>query len=90
MSYVFVYRYVSYLSAYEFQLRSECAEIVRGIDGFAFPVGNCVGGATTINLGLYIEEMPSWIVEHLGEGFGTEDEVKEAYEWVSDNTTRVQ
>ena len=69
------------------QLRSECAELVRGADGFAYPVGNCVGGATTMNLGLYIEEMPSWIVEHMGEGFGTEDEVKEAFEWVSDSDT---
>jgi hypothetical protein len=65
------------------QLRSECAEIVKGVDGMALLVGNCLGGATTINLGLYSEETPKWIVEHMGEGFGTEAEVLEAYEWVS-------
>ena len=65
------------------KLRSECSETIRGADGIALPVGNCVGGATSFNLGMYIEEDPSWIVEHLGEGFGTEAEVADAFEWVS-------
>ena len=45
--------------------------------------GNCIGGATSFNLGMYIEEQPKWIVDNFGAGFGTEDEVAGAYEWVS-------
>jgi len=64
-------------------LRSECSQVVHANGGIALPVGNCLGGATSFNLGMYIEEKPSWIVEHFGVGFGTEQEVTEAYEWVS-------
>jgi membrane protein YqaA with SNARE-associated domain len=71
------------------KLRSECSETIRGADGMALPVGNCLGGATTFNLGMYIEEHPSWIVEHLGEGFGTEAEVADAFEWVSPVSLRI-
>lgn len=65
------------------QFQSECNEVLRGVNGMALPVGNCLGGATTINLGLYGEETPAWIVEHMGEGFGSEAEILEAFEWVS-------
>ena len=71
------------LLPWQLQLRSECSETIRGQDGIAMFTGNCIGGATSFNLGMYIEEQPSWIVQNFGAGFGTEDEVDKAYKWVS-------
>ena len=63
-------------------LTSPCAELIRSVDGQAIILGNCLGGATSFNLGMYIEETPEWIVEQMGEGFGSEAQVAAAFEWV--------
>jgi choline dehydrogenase-like flavoprotein len=65
-------------------IRSDCAEVIRSVDGISIISGNCLGGATSFNLGMYVEETPRWVVDHLGKGFGTEDEVADAFEWVRD------
>ena len=65
-------------------IRSDCAEVIRSVDGVSIISGNCLGGATSFNLGMYVEETPEWVVDHLGNGFGTEDEIADAFEWVRD------
>jgi len=64
-------------------IRSECAEVLQTTDGISIISGNCLGGATKFNLGMYVEETPEWIIENMGIGFASEEEIVSSYEWVS-------
>jgi len=63
--------------------QSSCAEYILSSDGVAIGLGNCIGGATSVNYGAYIEETVQWIKGALGEEFGTEEEILAAQDWVS-------
>ena len=61
-------------------LHSRCAEVFR-VEGVTIATGNCMGGATAINHGVFIQETPGWL-QDVFPGMGTDDEIATAYDWV--------
>jgi len=59
---------------------NDCVDVFDG-DGVSVAVGNCLGGATTFNQGIWIEEQPDFLAE-VGGMFSNIEMVKEAFEHV--------
>ena len=51
-------------------------------EGVVVAGGNCMGGATSINHGIWIEETVDWVLDQMGSGFGTAEQIQSAFEWV--------
>jgi choline dehydrogenase-like flavoprotein len=69
------------ISAFDRVLRTACADS-HSSRGVVATTGNCMGGATAINQGIYIEETVDWVLEQfLGNNYppGT---VADAFAWV--------
>lgn len=65
--------------------KSKCAEVIRSVEGVSVVMGNCIGGATSFNLGVWIEETADWVLNNFGSTFATEEEILDAYKWVRSN-----
>ena len=56
--------------------------------GVVAATGNCLGGATTYNQGIWILETPQWLRERIaevsGEVFFDDDTIMEAFQWVTE------
>ena len=59
---------------------NKCIQVFNG-EGTVLATGNCLGGATTFNQGVWIEELPAFFSE-LGSLFSA-DAIEEAYKYVS-------
>jgi GMC oxidoreductase len=51
--------------------------------------GSCMGGATSINQGIWILETPQWLIDNVnkvapGEDFFDEATIDDAYKWVTE------
>ena len=63
-------------------LRTDCADDFFS-DGVVVSTGNCMGGGTSYNGGVYIEEQRNWIADQLdGYPFFDESEIDSAFMWV--------
>lgn len=63
-------------------LRTDCAEDWFS-EGIIVSTGNCMGGGSAYNGGVYIEEQKQWLNEQIGSNFFDEIQISEAFEWVS-------
>lgn len=66
-------------------LTDDCAESIRSTPGHTLTTGNCMGGATSVNHGIFVQEQPEWVVNHTkmnGQATLTIDEIADAYDWV--------
>lgn len=65
-----------------------CIEKYVSTDGMLIGTGNCFGGATMMNTGVWVEEHPEWILERIAEltdePFFNASEIQEAIDWVRD------
>jgi len=60
----------------------ECTETFVSQDGIVVADGNCLGGATAINLGVWIEETSDWVHKMFGgDEFGSPQDILDAYQW---------
>jgi len=62
-------------------LTHPCAETFFSTDGVVVTTGNCLGGATSINQGVWIEETAEWVINEMGADFATTEEIEAAYSW---------
>jgi len=62
--------------------RGDCTEYLRSSNGISIAAGNCLGGGSAINYGVYIEETEEWLIETMGEGFATVEQIRAEQEWV--------
>lgn len=70
-------------------LLSPCAEtFFSESEGVVLAAGKCMGGSTSINQGIWIEETTEWVQEQFGPEFGTTDEIEAAFVWVRDLVAR--
>ena len=66
-------------TAFDGLVDNDCIEVFDG-NGVVLATGNCLGGATTYNQGVWIEDSPDFLSE-LGPLFSAEA-VEQAYTWV--------
>jgi len=66
-------------TAFDVLVDNDCIEVFDG-KGAVLATGNCLGGATTYNQGVWIEEIPDFL-SGLGPLFSAEA-VEQAYAWV--------
>mmetsp|Transcript_17433 Transcript_17433/g.37653 ORF Transcript_17433/g.37653 Transcript_17433/m.37653 type:complete len:606 (+) Transcript_17433:110-1927(+) len=63
-------------------LRSECVESFSS-KGVVVSTGNCMGGATSVNQGIFIEETNGWFEENFNsDKFFDKGLIRDAYNWV--------
>lgn len=66
-------------------LTDDCAESIRSTQGHTVTTGNCMGGATSVNHGIYVQEQPEWvqnITKMYGNATLTIEEIVDAYDWI--------
>jgi hypothetical protein len=66
--------------AVEALLNNPCIESFSS-QGVVVATGNCMGGATSFNQGIFIEETPGWFEDQFADFFSPE-EINDAYTWV--------
>lgn len=71
-------------------LLSECTEtFLSKSEGVVLAAGKCMGGGTSINQGIWIEETTDWVQEQFGgSDFATADEIEAAFAWSRDRVAR--
>jgi hypothetical protein len=57
-----------------------CAESFNS-NGVTATTGNCMGGATSVNQGIFIQQSADWLINRIDNFFSTE-EITEAFDWV--------
>jgi len=63
-------------------LLDECTESFVSEDGVVVAAGNCMGGATAINQGIWIEETVDWVHQMFGgDAFGSSQDIVDAFQW---------
>lgn len=81
-------------TAYNGLTDNACIEVFDG-DGVVLATGRCLGGATTYNQAVWIEEEPDFLddlawFDESGDNFFTADAVSQAYAWVRNRVAPLQ